>query len=320
MASRADKLRDRLGAHMAESMGAGATEEGPGAAASPGSTAPAAGPSKHDGVRALREARTIRLENLARDPSQPRQQFDAESLDRLAKSLTARGQLQPIRVRWGQEQGKYLIVAGERRWRAAMIAGMESLQAVVVERELSPSEILQEQLVENCLREDLQPIEQSRAFKALMDANGWSARRVADELSLANSTVVKALALLELAPAVQERVGAGELSPAAAYEVSKLEDPVQQAEVAERVVREKLTRDQAAAAVREKSGRPSGASSGTPRKADTTRPARIEYRLDDGTTVTISSPAAASGPEAVIAALEQALDRARQGRGRDQAA
>jgi ParB family transcriptional regulator, chromosome partitioning protein len=320
MASRADKLRDRLGGHMAESMGAGATGEGPSAVASPGSTAPAAGPSKHDGVRALREARTIRLENLARDPSQPRQQFDAESLDRLAKSLTARGQLQPIRVRWSQEQGKYLIVAGERRWRAAMIAGMESLQAVVVERELSPSEILQEQLVENCLREDLQPIEQARAFKALMDTNGWSARRVADELSLANSTVVKALALLELAPAVQERVGAGELSPAAAYEVSKLEDPVQQAELAERVVSEKLTRDQAAAAVREKSDRPSGARSGTRREADATRPTRLEYRLDDGTTVTISSPAAVGGPEAVIAALEQALDRVRQGQGRGQAA
>src|SRR6185312_14309369 len=153
--------------------------------------------------KALREARTIRLENLARDPSQPRQQFDAESLDRLAKSLAARGQLQPIRVRWSQEVGKYLIVAGERRWRAAMIAGMEGLQAIVVERELSASEILQEQLVENCLREDLQPIEQAQAFRALMEANGWSARRVADELSLANSTVIKALALLELAPDVQ---------------------------------------------------------------------------------------------------------------------
>jgi ParB family chromosome partitioning protein len=320
MASRADKLRDRLGANMAESMGAGAAGEGPGAA-SPGSADPAAGPSKHDGVKALREARAIRLENLARDPSQPRQQFDAESLDRLAKSLAARGQLQPIRVRWSQEQGKYLIVAGERRWRAAMLAGMESLQAVVVERELSPSEILQDQLVENCLREDLQPIEQAQAFKALMDSNGWSARRVAEELSLANSTVIKALSLLDLAPAVQERVGVGELSPAAAYEVSKLDDPVQQAEVAERVVSERLTRDQAAAAVREKTGRLAAARPAIRRReADVTRPARIEYRLDDGTTVTVSSPAAAGGPDTVIAALEQALDRARRGQGRGHAA
>jgi ParB family transcriptional regulator, chromosome partitioning protein len=320
MASRTDKLKERLGAHMAESMGAGAAEK-PGDAASPGSTGPAGVPSKHDGVKPLREARTIRLENLARDPDQPRQLFDAESLDRLAKSLTARGQLQPIRVRWSQEQGKYLILAGERRWRAAMIAGMESLQAVVVERELSATEILQEQLVENCLREDLQPIEQAQAFRALMDANGWSARRVADELNLANSTVVKALSLLELAPAVQQRVEAGELTAAAAYEVSKLEDRAQQVEVAARVVSEKLTRDQAAAAVREKSGRKHKPGPATVRDGSaSSRPGRIEYRLDDGTSVTVSSPAAAGGQEAVIAALEQALQLARQGQGRGRAA
>jgi ParB family chromosome partitioning protein len=322
MAGRADKLRERLGSHMAESMGAGTAMVGQGTAgdASPGSTGPAGAPSKHDGVKALREARTIRLENLARDPSQPRQQFDAESLDRLAKSLAGRGQLQPIRVRWSQEQGKYLIVAGERRWRAAMIAGLESLHAVVVERELSPSEILQEQLVENCLREDLQPIEQARAFRALIDANGWSARRLADELSLANSTVIKALALLDLAPDVQHRVEAGEISPAAAYEVSKLEDPAQQVRVAERVVSQGLTRDQAAAAVRESTGRRAATGSRPRRETPTARPANIEYRLDDGTCVTISSPAAAAGPDAVVAALERALERARQERGRGQAA
>jgi ParB family chromosome partitioning protein len=127
-----------------------------------------------------------------------------------------------------------------------MLAGMESLQAVVVEKELTPAELLQEQLVENCLREDLQPIEQSQAFRTLMDSNGWSARKVADELNLANSTVVKALALLDLAPAVQERVEAGELAPATAYEVSKLEKTEDQLEVAGRIVKEKLTRDQAA--------------------------------------------------------------------------
>jgi ParB family chromosome partitioning protein len=306
---------------MAESMGAGTAGQGTLDAASPGSSGPAAGPSKHDGVKALREARTIRLENLARDPSQPRQQFDAESLDRLAKSLAARGQLQPIRVRWSQEQGKYLIVAGERRWRAAMIVGMESLQAVVVERELSASEILQEQLVENCLREDLQPIEQAQAFRALMEANGWSARRVADELNLANSTVIKALALLELAPAVQERVEAGELAPAAAYEVSKLADPAQQVEVAEQVVSEKLTRDQVAAAVREKSGQGTGSRPNARRREPApSKPGRVEYRLDDGTSVAVSSPAADGGADAVIRALEQAIELARRATERGRAA
>ena len=320
MASRTEKLKERLGAHMAESMGAGTGEGASPGAASGGSRAPEGVASKHDGVKPLREARTIRLENLARDPDQPRQLFDAESLDRLAKSLLSRGQLQPIRVRWSQEQGKYLILTGQRRWRAAMLAGMESLQAVVVERELTPAEILQEQLVENCLREDLQPIEQAHAFRVLMDTNGWSARKVADELNLANSTVVKALALLDLAPAVQEKVEAGELAPAAAYEVSKLERPEDQLEVAGRIVTERLTRYQAAEAVREKSGRAPRTNPATKSKRPAQPPSRAEYRLEDGTTVSVTGPAAAKGSDGVIAALELALELAREERGRGQAA
>jgi ParB family transcriptional regulator, chromosome partitioning protein len=322
MASRTDKLKERLGAHMAESMGAGAGGSLPEVAASPGSGSPGGVASKQDGVKPLREARSIRLENLVRDPAQPRQVFAAESLNRLAKSLLSRGQLQPIRVRWNQEQGKYLILVGERRWRAAMLAGMESLQAVVVERELSPSEILQEQLVENCLREDLQPIEQAQAFRVLMGTNGWSARKVAEELNMANSTVVKALALLELAPAVQEQVEAGTLAPAVAYEVSKLEKPEDQVEVAGRVVAEKLTRDQAAEVVREKSGRPAKTRSAATRGMGTAPQGagRAEYRLDDGTIVSVAGPAVGSGPDAVIVALELALDRARKERGQEQAA
>ena len=149
-----------------------------------------------------------------------------------------------------------------------------------------------------------------------MDANGWSARKVADELSLANSTVVKALSLLELAPAVQGRVESGELTAAAAYEVSKLEDPGEQAEIAERVVAEKLTRDQTAAAVREKAGRKRQPGTAAARGGSAARrPASIEYRLDDGTSVTVSSPAAGGGQEAVVVALEQALTSRGKGRG-----
>jgi len=316
MATRTDKLKEKLGANMSESMGASAPIE----AASLGSTTTSAIASKHDGVKPLREARTIRLENLARDPEQPRQIFDAESLDRLAKSLAARGQLQPIRVRWNQEQGKYLIVAGERRWRAAMLAGMESLQAIVVERELSSSELLQEQLVENCLREDLQPIEQARAFRALMDANGWSARRVGDELHMANSTVVKALSLLDLDPSVQQKVDTGELSPATAYEVSKLDKPEDQREVAKRVVAERLTRDEAAVAVREKSGKASKARSASRTEGKGGRAGDAKYRLADGSIVTVAGPAARAGHVAIIEALEAALEIARHEVGRGQAA
>ena len=92
MASRTDKLKERLGANMAESMGAGQGGDVAAPVASPGNTAATTVASKHDGVKPLREARTIRLENIARDPGQPRQVFEVESLDRLAKSLLARAE------------------------------------------------------------------------------------------------------------------------------------------------------------------------------------------------------------------------------------
>ena len=88
-----------------------------------------------------------------------------------------------------------------------------------------------------------------------MDAKGWSAARLAEELHIRDSTVFKALALLELPGEVRERVAAGEIKPATAYELSQLDRPQDQVALAERVVAEKLTRDQAAAAVREKTGR-----------------------------------------------------------------
>ncbi len=87
-----------------------------------------------------------------------------------------------------------MIISGERRYRAALKAGLESVTCHFVEEPFPGSRVLEEQVVENCLREDLRPIEQARlAFKALMETNGWSARRVAEELGLGSGTVTKAL-------------------------------------------------------------------------------------------------------------------------------
>ena len=134
------------------------------------------------------------MEKIAPDPDQPREEFDEEALGRLAESLRTRGQLQPIRVRWDEGSEQYMIVVGERRWRAARMAGIALAGAVVVEGPIPPADLLAIQLVENCLREDLKPIEQARAFKALMEQNGWSARQVARELSIDHTGVARALA------------------------------------------------------------------------------------------------------------------------------
>jgi ParB family chromosome partitioning protein len=218
-------------------------------------------PARWQGVAKSKNAVDVPVDKILPDPDQPREDFDPEALERLADSLKARGQLQPIRVRWDEAQGKYVLICGERRWRAAKIAGMATMSCVVTEGPIDAGELLALQLVENCLREDLQPIEQARAFKVLMDKNGWSGNQTARALGVAQPTVVRALALLELPEPVQDQVERGALAPATAYEIGKAEDPKTQREIADRVVSEHLSRSETIAAVR-------AAAKGSPAKPD----------------------------------------------------
>jgi len=138
----------------------------------------------------------------------------------------------------------YVILAGERRWRAARMAGLDKLSCVIHEGALAEAEKLAMQLVENALRTDLKPVEQARAYRRLMDAKGYSTRDLAAELHIAQTSVVRALALLDLPADVQVRVEGGELAATVAAELSKIDDPTIQAEVAEAVVAEGLTRNE----------------------------------------------------------------------------
>jgi ParB family chromosome partitioning protein len=188
----------------------------------------------------------IPVEKIDRDPDQPRTEFDEDDLSRLAESLRIRGQLQPIRVRWDEGRGAYIVLAGERRWRAARMAGLDKLACVIHEGDLSGEEKLAMQLVENALRADLKPVEQARAYRRLMDARSYSTRDLAAELHIAQTSVVRALALLELPADVQARVEGGELASTVAAELARLPDAEAQAEVAQAVVSEKLTRSEVA--------------------------------------------------------------------------
>jgi ParB family chromosome partitioning protein len=264
-----DELLKNGAANIAESMGGGVARGEKGVQTS---TAPA----RWQGVAKSKNAIEVPLDKIAPDPDQPREQFDAESLERLADSLKTRGQLQPIRVRWDETRGIYVLICGERRWRAAKIAGMATMSCVVSEGPLDAGELLALQLVENCLREDLRPIEQAKAFKALMDRNGWSGNQAAKALGIAQPTVVRALALLELPETVQDQVDQGTLAPATAYEIGKVEDPAHQRAIAERVVSEHLSRADTIAAVRDVTRRTPAKlrkrrAAGSTRKAPTSR-------------------------------------------------
>lgn len=289
-----DELRRGAGGNAAESMG-GRERRDPTTAGSAGR----AEKTRYQGLERLKGANEIPIDRLTRDPSQPREIFDEAALQELVESIESLGVLQPIRVRWDEELAMYVIIAGERRLRAAKMAGLRSVPCVIQEGELTESQRLIEQLAENIIRADLQPIEQAKAFRRLMDLNGWSARQLAREMHIADANVVRALALLELPEGVQLQVEAGRLAPSVAYEVSRLDDPAAQADLAERIVSQKLTRDQAVAEVQaRKPGRPGAA-----------KRTKQEFRRDDGTRIAISGPAVASR-DAVVAALQWALSEA----------
>ncbi|AMV41003.1 ParB/RepB/Spo0J family partition protein [Planctomyces sp. SH-PL62] len=243
-----DELLKAGGANIAESMGAGRPRMGsPDPGASPRTSAV---PSRWQGVAKSKNAVEVPVDKIVPDPDQPREEFEPDALQRLAESLRTRGQLQPIRVRWDEAADRYVVICGERRWRAAGIAGLATLTCVVSEGPIDEGELRALQLIENCLREDLKPIEQAKAFKALMERNGWSGNQAAKALGVAQPTVVRALALLELPAPVQERVEQGTLPPGTAYEIGKIHDADIQRELAERVVSEGLSRAETVEAVR----------------------------------------------------------------------
>ena len=213
---------------------------------------PAAGPTgRMEGVSKLPGASTIAVDRIIADPDQPRQDFDAETLRQLADSLATHGQLQPVRVRWSEGAGVYVIVSGERRWRAAQMVGLAGLHCVVEQTESTPDDLLERQLVENCLREGLKPIEQARAYQALMQRRGMSARELAARLNVEHSGVSGALKLLDLPEAAQADIDAGRLAPSSARKIaiSDLDDEAK-AELAARAVEGGMSRAEVVEAVR----------------------------------------------------------------------
>jgi ParB family chromosome partitioning protein len=174
-----------------------------------------ASPADSVKVKLRREIFPLSPAMIEPDPEQPRKECDEKGLARLADSLRKLGQLQPILVR--KEKGGYVIVAGERRWRAAKLAGMATVE-VLLWRRGDPRSV---QLVENLLREDLKPVEQARAYAEIMKKEGWSARELARQLHIEQSGISRALNLLKLDPKIQVEVDGGQIPPTTAYEIAR---------------------------------------------------------------------------------------------------
>jgi ParB family chromosome partitioning protein len=166
--------------------------------------------------------RTIPIDLVQRNPQQPRKHFDEGDLAELANSIRTHGVLQPILVR-PIPGGKFEIVAGERRWRAAQRAGLHTIPAVV--RELNEVEVLEIAIVENVQRTDLNPIEEAQGFQALIDRFGRTQEEIAEAVGKSRPHIANMLRLLKLPEDLQEMVRDGRLSSGHARAILTAPDP-----------------------------------------------------------------------------------------------
>ena len=171
-------------------------------------------------------------------PSQPRKSFDRDALESLAVSITANGIIQPLVVR-EKNGGQFELIAGERRWRAAQIAKLDTVPVVV--REASDAQVLEMALVENLQREDLNPIEEAMGFSLLIEAFGITQEDAAQRIGISRAAVTNSLRLLKLPEEVQAHLRTGQLSVGHAKVILGLDDTAQQQLAAERVLKESLT-------------------------------------------------------------------------------
>jgi ParB family transcriptional regulator, chromosome partitioning protein len=155
------------------------------------------------------ELRQLPVELIRPNPRQPRTRFDPDALAALAASIEAGGVVQPLLVR-PLPDGKYELVAGERRWRAAQQAGLESVPAIV--RDSAEAEMLQTALIENMVREDLNPVDEARACAALVEELGVSKEELARRVGRSRPAISNLIRLLDLPDEALELLESGELS------------------------------------------------------------------------------------------------------------
>ncbi|HIX68168.1 MAG TPA: ParB/RepB/Spo0J family partition protein [Candidatus Anaerostipes excrementavium] len=180
---------------------------------------------------------TLPIHKIEPNPDQPRNQFDEDSLQELADSIQQYGILQPLLVK--KKDKYYEIIAGERRWRAAKIAGLEEVPVII--REYDDHEIVEIALIENIQREDLSPIEEAMAYQRLMKEHHLKQDEIAEKVSKSRAAITNSLRLLKLDPRVQNMLEEEMISSGHARALLAIHDGDLQYEIAVKVFDEKLS-------------------------------------------------------------------------------
>ncbi len=185
---------------------------------------------------------SLALEAIKPNPLQPRQEFSQERLSELADSIRAKGLIQPILVQ-AEEGGEYTIVAGERRLRAAKIAGIQTIPAVV--KNYSPQERLEIALIENLQRKDLSPVEEARAYKKLAELADLNQEEIAQRVGKNRSTVANSLRLLKLPEKMLQALESGKITPGHGRAILAVVNPSDQVLLFDRILQQDLSVRQA---------------------------------------------------------------------------
>jgi ParB family chromosome partitioning protein len=196
-----------------------------------GALIPGGSPAERRGVL------SVGIEEVRPDASQPRRHFDDAHLAELAESIRAKGVLVPLLVR--RDADSYVLVAGERRWRAAQRAGLRELPVIV--KDVAEPEAFELALIENIQREDLTAMEEAEAFQRLIEQHGLTQEELASRVGKDRSTVANTLRLLRLPDAIKHAMTAGELSMGHARALLALPDDADLRRTAEKVIREHLS-------------------------------------------------------------------------------
>ena len=179
----------------------------------------------------------IDIDLIVPNPEQPRTRFAEQALDELAQSITANGIVQPIVVR--PKEGKYEIVAGERRWRASQRAGLRKVPAVI--KEVSDDKLLELALIENIQRQELNPIEEANAYRKLIENIGLTQEQVSERVGRERSLVATSIRLLKLPDDIQKLIEEGKLSAGHGRALLMTDEVTEQRRIARKVIDEGLS-------------------------------------------------------------------------------